>query len=964
MKQSTPSGSVRKRRILASAFVLFVLGLAGGIFLFQGRVVHDGAVGPDDEIRLAAASGEMPEPEEEGYERISDEEYLRRAAASPDQARVGKRFAQSPADKDRGAPAGLDWHSVGPRPFTEEYWSGDDDASGRVCALLVDPDDPDIVYAAGAQGGVWKTTDAGMNWTPLTDDLSSLASGALAFDPNDSDIIYYGTGEQHFSGDSFYGDGLFRSTDAGATWTKIAAKVDVGSYISRVAVAPDDDQTLYVGSELGFVLSTDGGQTWSVSLGPGYCTDIVVDPVNVGVVYCGFRYSGVWKSTAYGTGWSHLSNGIPTSGFSRLNIAMAASNPLVIYAALATSSGTLHGMYKTADGGANWSQLTTAPDYLGGQGNYDNCIIVDPTDPDICYAGGTFPFSGAGDYGLVTTTDGGATWTDINVGVDGSQPHPDHHIFAWGSNGRLWLGNDGGVWYTDDGGLHWVNCNATLSLGQIYSNAIHPTNADFLLGGTQDNGSARYDGVEAWPQVSAGDGGPSAVEWDSPNIYYTSYVQLRSLYKYDNGVYQGNVVGSWSGDRASWCNAPLVVDQNRADTILAGTHRVWRTTDSCDSWSSISGDLTNGGYLRAIAVADGATNTIYATSSDGLVHVTTDATLWAPRSTGLPSAAIPDIILSPTDWQVAYLCADQTSGGRVFMTDDAGVTWTDISGDLPAGLRGMCLAGDTRTTPPRLYLGTDYGVYASFDEGTTWTKADQDLPNLAVYDLTVDEVNSLLIAGTHGRGMWRAYLDVTGPVVTLTSPVGGEVWDLDSEYDITWTTSDDTGVESVSILLSRDGGITYSEVLADGIADTGSFTWTATAPLSDLCRVKVVALDASTNTGSGVSAADFQVRELSGIGDQDTPSRTVLGAAHPNPFNPSTTISFSLARDANARLQVFSVDGRLISTLVDAALPAGPHQAVWNGVDAQGRAVASGNYLYTLTTSDGFRENGKMSLVK
>ena len=959
----------RKSWILPSALVSALVLIVCGVVLWNGPMTSgdkDGAQAPDDESQVAtgdvAERMEKPEEEEAGYERITDQEYAKRAADSPDQVRVGRRFAQQPVVADKAAPGGLDWQALGPRPMTNEYWSGNDDASGRVASLLVDPVDPDIVYVAAVQGGVWKTVDAGLNWTPMTDHLSSLASGALCFHPANSNIIYYGTGEHHFSGDSFYGDGLFRSEDAAVTWTKIAAKTDVGSYISRVHVDANNTQLIYVTSDLGFVRSTDGGATWNVELGPSHCTDLAVDPMTPGVLYCAIRSSGLWKSTTYGATWTQLTTGLPTSDFRRINIAMAPSNPQVIYAAYASTGGDLYGMYKTTNGGATWTQLTNTPNYLGGQGNYDNCIIVDPNDEDVCYAGGTFPWTAGEDYGLVKTTDGGASWTDINRGLDGSQPHPDHHIFAWGNDGRLWLGNDGGVWFTDDGGQTYTNCNATLALTQIYSNALHPTNAGFVLGGTQDNGSARYDGVDAWPQVMGGDGGPCAVEWDSPNIYYTTYVLLYYLYKWDDGMYLGEVAGPWLGEPASWCNSPLVVDQNQANTLLTGTNRVWRTTDSADSWSAISGDLTGGGYLLALAVADGASNTIYSGSSDGQVYVTTDAVNWDLRSTGLPTEEIPDILLDPNDWQTAYLCTDRATGDRVFFTDDAGVTWQSVTGDLISGVRAMSLTVDFRPATPRLYLGTDYGVYTSLDQGTTWVKADQGLPNLAVYDISIDYANSLLIAGTHGRGVWRASLDVTVPTVALTAPVGGEVWFVGTDHDITWTASDDTGVDTVTLLLSYDGGASYPDIIAEGIANTGSYTWTLPGTAATNCRVKVVVTDAATNTASDESPADFDIDDETPVGD--LPSATMLSQAHPNPFNPQTTIPFALARDTYARLQVYTVDGRLVATLIDQFMAAGPHQAVWKGTDDQGHAVASGNYLYTLTTTDGFQESGKMVLTK
>lgn len=964
MKSTPRPQSNRYRWMLLSALAAILV--IAGVAYFTG-MTDDAADAPVVTVVAAVDADHTGPPErdgeEEGPERITLEEYARRAAAGRDQAPVGKVFVRPGVQKASAAAAGLDWQPIGPRPFTNEYWSGNADAGGRVCAIIVDPNDPDIAYLGGAQGGVWKTVDGGVNWTPLTDHLSSLASGALAFDPTDSDIVWYGTGEQHFSGDSFYGDGLFRTTDAGVTWTKIAARAVVGSYISRVVVAPDNNQIMYLGSDLGFLRSTDGGTTWTATQTSSYCTDILVDPTQPGTVFAAVWATGILKSTDYGATWTQLTNGLPSGNYRRINFASAPSNPQVMYAAYVAADYTLFGMYKTTDGGLSWTELAATPDYLRGQGFYDSCIIVDPDNPDICYAGGTFPYGGEGNYGLIRTADGGFSWNDINIGIDGSQPHPDHHIFAWGSDGRLWLGNDGGVWHTSNGGQTWTNCNATLALAQFYTNTVHPTNPARILGGTQDNGTAQYYGADAWPQVIGGDGGPTAYEWNDPGIYYTTYVYLDPLYKWQNGSYVGTVTGPWTSENRSWCNGPLVVDPNQPSTLLVGGQSVYRTTNGGASWSTLSGDLAGGAHLRALAVAEGFPNTIYSGSSNGLVYVTTDGANWTLRSTGLPANPIPDIFIDPADWQTAYICADRSTSSRVYKTVDAGASWSSITGDLPAGVRAMSMAVDFRVDPARLYVGTDYGVYASYDEGTSWQKAEDNLPSLAIYDLTVDEFNSLLVAATHGRGSWRAALDITAPAVAVTAPTNGDALVVEGDYDITWTATDAVGVETVTIELSRDGGATYPETLAAGVANTGTWTWMVSGPDAPNCRVRVTAEDGSHNVGTALSDGTFSIILASPVGD-GLPQATALRGAAPNPFNPSTTISFDLGRRAHARLQIFTVDGRLVATLVDETLAAGPHRAVWNGTDAAGQHVASGQYLFTLSTEDGYRETGKVLMVK
>ena len=710
---------------------------------------------------LAWSAAGFADGRESPPERLSVDELLRRAHEIGDRVAVGARTGGATPL----APALLSWVPLGPAPITGDYWSAYGNAAGRVSAIIVHPTSASTAYIGAAGGGVWKTTNAGASWTVLTDGLSSISSGALAFDPSNSNTLYYGTGEQHYSGDSFYGDGLFRSTDAGVGWTKIASKTQVGNYIARVRVSPTSGSILFVASDIGVVRSIDGGSSWSVVLSGGpasWCNDLVMDPSNSSVLYAALYGIGVYKSTDGGTIWALLAGGLPAAGLQRINLAIAPSNGLVLYASFVNASGGLLGMYRTANGGTSWTALGATPNYLRTQGWYDNCLVVDPANANVCYAGGVFPYD-AGDTGVIRTADGGASWTDITFGIDGASVHPDQQIMTIGPDGRLWLGNDGGVYTTTDGGLHWSDRNTDLGITQFYKIAVHPNDTGRMLGGTQDNGTLQYAGATAWPQLEAGDGGPSAYEWDSPNIYYSSYVTMFYLSRWNAGTYEGDVTGPWmaAGDRASFLNGPLTVDPNLPNTLLAGTYRAWRTANSGATWTSISGDLTDGGVLRSIAVAWTAPNTIYTGSTDGVVYYTTDASTWTRRSTGLPVAFIPDLLVNPNDAQTVYTCARRGSGDRVFKTVNAGVAWTSVTGDLPGSVAPHSMVVDYLGTPPVLYLGTDFGVYSSTNSGVNWIK-ETGVPNTAIFDLLIDSAGNLVVS-THGRGMWRAHVrDLVG----------------------------------------------------------------------------------------------------------------------------------------------------------------------------------------------------------
>jgi photosystem II stability/assembly factor-like uncharacterized protein len=707
---------------------------------------------------LFAAPALAEEGREETGPRFSPpDEMLMRASATVERARVGEAFAARRAGPEGLAPP-LDWTALGPHPITSEYWSGAQAASGRVNSIAVDPRDGDVAYAAAALGGVWKTTDGGLSWTPMTDGLSSIASGCVVLDPSNPDVVWYGTGEQNFAIDSFYGDGLFKSPDGGLTWSKVAGTVDVGSYISRVVVDRTSSLKLLVASEHGVVRSIDGGLTWDGTLLDGWATDLVQSPDDPLVFYAAVLYNGVYRSTNGGATWDPLvGGGLPTSGFFRVNLAIASSNGQVLLAGFSRSfDQKLLGLFRSVNGGASWSQLVATPDYLAGQGFYNQALAIDPANPDIAFAGGVFPYD-INRHGIVRTLTGGAAWTDVTIGTSG-QVHPDIHAFTFGPDGRLWVGSDGGVWRTSDHGETWTNCNTDLDITQFYTLAVQPGGTR-ILGGTQDNGNLQYTGLPGWSQTTSGDGGPTDFNRSNTSLIYVSYVVMNPLWR--GSVFStsfSDITGPWEmSDRVDWANAGFAVDANATTTLLVGSQRVWRTTNEGNNWTAVSGDLTGGsGRIRSLAVAHGAGSTVAATTSDGHVQWTTDLANWTHRDVGLPAAQIPAIAMNPADPNDLVVVADLASGARVFTSNDAGVNWTNATGDLPTGPRAMSLAVDFRCTPHALHVGTDMGVYASADGGMHWEKHGASLPNAAVYGIAVDLSRDEVVAATHGRGMWRA----------------------------------------------------------------------------------------------------------------------------------------------------------------------------------------------------------------
>ncbi len=647
----------------------------------------------------------------------------------------------------------LSWSHLGPRPISSEYWSGEANASGRVIGIAPHPTDGNTCYIASASGGAWKTTNGGTSWTPLTDELPTTNCGAICLDPADASTVYLGTGEYQ-TGST--GDGLYRSTDGGASWVQIATAGMTGEQVSAVAVAPGNSALIHVAGSAGYARSTNGGSSWTRTINAA-CSAMVVHPTDASIVYAARGSGGIYKSTSGGASFSKLSSGLPLTGFGRIVMAISRSNPSVLYAAF-INGGSMIGLYRTADAGATWAKLTAAPAFCNSQCWYDAYVAVDPANENTVYCGGVDPRYATA--GVTKSTDGGATWSEKSQ-YSGGTLHPDHHFMAFGAGGLIWESNDGGVWKSTNGGTSWTNCNADLAVTQHYNLVQHPTAPDRFMGGSQDNGTPERQGASfSWPELQVGDGGYSVFDFSNTSRRYTTYVYL-AITRWNNSTGK-EITGPWSSDPVNWI-APLVGDPNASSTLLAGTNRVWRTTNATvttPTWTAISGtDVAGGGTLNVISAAQGAPGRIYTGSSTGKVYVTTDASTWSSRSAGLPSGQVSDIVISPSDPARAYVSFYNSTGGRVYQTSDYGVTWINATGTLPAGVSAQCLAIDWDWfTGPGLYVGGGSGVYASLDGGTTWVKDGADLPNVNVQDLFIDPVRRTIAAGTYGRGTWKSAL--------------------------------------------------------------------------------------------------------------------------------------------------------------------------------------------------------------
>ncbi len=711
------------------------------------------------------------------------------------------------------------WQLVGPAPMRNSYMGGVPiDVSGRVTALAVDPSDTsgNTVYLGAAQGGVWKTTDGGATWVPLTDKQASLAIGAIALAPSNPKIIYVGTGEPNSGLDCYYGAGILKSTDGGTTWTRLGANEFTGAGISSIVVDPDDPNRVYVASSAqvipgpqfpttGIFRSTDGGSTWTPLLGCRGCSasDLVMSPLNKNVLYAAFHGIGIYKSTDGGDNWTKISSWVQFT-FRRIELGIGAKNGQdYLYAGFhVTIQGQYDGpgLFYSKDGGATWSQFPTPyPNYCTQQCWYDNVIGVDPNNADVIYVGGSAAYNfrvspPTVKQVFVKHTDGGqsTTWYDLSPQTSGASQtlHPDAHAIAFGPDGSVWVGTDGGVARSRDGGATWEHRNTNLATLQFTGIAVHPTNPNIVFGGMQDNNKAVYSGSgTAWDARDAGDGGFAAIDPFDPKYFYGSRFGI-SFQRNDQGGANPNAPNwmvDWPvktngidpNDRALFY-APFALDPSTAGVIYFGTYRLYRTADRGETWTAISGDLTgsSNGRISAIAVAPSASGTVYVGSSDGRVHVTANAgtgnTFVDVTKAPLPGRYVTDFAIDPTNDQIAYVTFSgfntHTPGepGHVFKTTDRGNTWVDVSGNLPdIPVSSIVLDGNT------LYVGTDTGVYVSTSGGTAWEPFNNGLPLVAVVDLVLFKSGStkILYAATHGRSVWRTTLSTAPKNYRLFLPL-------------------------------------------------------------------------------------------------------------------------------------------------------------------------------------------------
>jgi len=630
--------------------------------------------------------------------------------------------------------------------LTDPSWLnlGPVNIAGRILSLAFDPSSPQTVYAGSASGGIWKTIDGGTTWTPLGDELPTLAVGAIALSSQSPNTVLIGTGEPTVAHDALYGLGILRSTDAGVTWQRtnfIEAPFNPGGFH-----AIDVNQitgVMLAGGRNGLLRSQDDGVTWS-SVSGGNWTDVKWRPASAESAFAAREQGGVYVSSDSGKTFSPLTTGLPqpTATGGLIKIAVTPSDPQYVYAGFsAADSFVTLGIYRSTDGGATWQLRSSQPNIYGRQGYYNNTLIIDPSNPDHVFAGGIL---------LYRSVDGATTWQPLGFNV-----HVDHHAIAFrpGNGAELWVGTDGGIFRSTDGGANWEDRNQGLVTLQFYDVCSSASDSLALYGGSQDNGTARYLGTGTWEIRPGADGGICLCDQADSRHVYGEYAFGDHFVSSDAFNTWTTITSGLSG--TSRFTAPVDLDRLNAQRLFTATVTgLFKTDDGGVHW----GKVADANDVVSVSVSSIAPSRVWALErSSGIVRRSTDGGLsWtSSMATPFPGVGGTQVLADPHDSLAAFCTFLHHSAGGplVVRTADGGISWSDVTGDL--GEQSVNAVGVDPQEVSDWYVGTDVGVWVTRDGGYHWRPYGANLPNALVSDLEFQPAFGWVYAATHGRGLWR-----------------------------------------------------------------------------------------------------------------------------------------------------------------------------------------------------------------
>ena len=643
--------------------------------------------------------------------------------------------------------------------------------AGRLTFIRFMPGVPTTIFVGTGAGGLWKSTDNGVNWSTTTNTLTVLGCSDLAINPLNTNIMYLATGDIDASDNASVG--IYKSTDGGLTWatTGLLWTASQGRTIGRLLINSKNPNVLLAATSAGIFRTNNAGTTWTVVKAGSY-KDLEYKTTSGGDTTNVFAVTGSTfvRSINGGTTFTTLATGLPTTGVNRMALSVTPADPNYIYILCSNSTdNSFGGVYRSVDGGATFTLRSSTPNIFGwstggtdtgGQGWYDIACGVSPTNKEEITCGGVNTWK---------SLDGGATWTlNTHWYGGGGKPyvHADLHAVEYQTGTTCFLGTDGGIARTTNSGTSWTTINGQMNIAQVYKigQSAQAATPNYVLSGHQDNGTNLMNGT-TWTEVYGGDGADCFVDWSSNATLVESYVQGDFNRSTNSGGAWTNIISGLTGT-AAWV-APIIQDPNNANIFYCGYQQVFKSLNKGTLWTQM-GTITGSGDVLNIAAAPSNTATLYAARSNSLFKTINSGGTWTNISTGLPtgSAAITNIAVDNLDANNIFVTfSGYSAGNKVFVTTNGGTSWTNISTGLP-NLPVNCVIY-TKNLNDAIYVGTDVGVYYRDGSMTSFIPFMTNLPNVIVNDFEIHYATSKLRAGTYGRGVWESDL-YTNP---LTPPV-------------------------------------------------------------------------------------------------------------------------------------------------------------------------------------------------
>jgi photosystem II stability/assembly factor-like uncharacterized protein len=645
------------------------------------------------------------------------------------------------------------WRHLGPVNPVNNLFEG----IGRVNALAFHPTNSQIIFAGTPSGGLWKSTNYGQSWSPLTDNLPSMGVSDVVIDPRNGDVIYMATGDNDGQDTPCFG--ILKSTDGGQNWTNVFPINANGWYVDEMLIDPTHPDTLLAATSRGVYRTTDAGANWTLTQG-GNFEDMVFHPTNSDTVYVvGYGGNdGFYRSTDNGQSWTQGANGLPipannlTNNLGRMMLATTPARPGAVYVLQIynnQNSYAFNGLYYSENAGLDFVSRTNSSANLNfRQGWYDLAINVSPFNAEEIYVG-DFPF--------YRSLNGGQSWSERSDASNNTDMHVDiHDIEFHPLTGDLWVANDGGAYYAPNRNPAntFTMASNGLAITQFYRLGTSVHDNEEVVAGSQDNGIMHRRTPTFWDQFPVyADGMEALVSWEDPNFYVYSS-QRGNIRKNQNGNQSSFINRNTTGADGAWVT-PFVQDPNEGRTFYAGYRGVWKTENAA-TWENISGNIANGNLHKIFVPQISQGFFIYAATRSTFYQSLDKGVSWRNYPLNNGQGSFQDMAVDPKQPQTIY---GAFSNG-VFKSTDAGQSWTDMSAGLPS--LPIYTIVYQRGGPDALYAGTAVGVYYRDSTMSNWIPFMAGLPNVEVAELEISYCAGKIRAATYGRGVWESDLYPNG----------------------------------------------------------------------------------------------------------------------------------------------------------------------------------------------------------